>query len=133
MKRDLQLVREILLHFEAKQDWAYEDPVVIEGYEKKLVDYHVQIMYEAGLINGEPTKTEQERLYDVLPFRLTWEGHEFLDNTKGGRWNKIWKKISEKGGDFAFDIVKRLATKYSEDQLFFNASADPVIDSVNEF
>ncbi len=118
MKRDIQLVREILLHFEEKQDWSYEDPVLIDGYEKRLVDYHMQIMYEAGLINGEPTKTEQGRLYDILPYRLTWQGHEFLDNTRGKRWDRIVKKIKEKGGDFAFDLVLKLATKYAEEQLF---------------
>lgn len=133
MKRDLLLVRQILLHFEAKQDWGYEDPVNIEGYEKKLVDYHLQIMYEAGLLNCEPTKTDQGRLYDVLPFRLTWEGHEFLDNTKGGRWDKIWKKVTEKGGDFAFDLIKKLATKYAEDQLYYSGNAGFIADTVNEF
>ena len=114
MKRDLQLVRGILLHFEEKQNWAYEDPLIIEGYDEKLVSYHVQIMYEAGLLNGEPTKTNEGRIYDVLPFRLTWEWHEFLDNTRGNRWDKIMKKIKEKGCDFAFDLIRKLATKYAE-------------------
>lgn len=133
MKRDLNLVRLILLHFESKQDWSYEEDVAIEGYERKLIDYHMQIMHEAGLINCEPIRSEQGRLYDVLPFRLTWDGHEFLDNIKGGRWEKIWKKVSEKGGDFAFDVVKKLATKYAEDQLFFNAGPGLVKDSLLEF
>jgi hypothetical protein len=118
MKRDLQLVRKILIHFEEKDTWTYEDNVKIEGYDDKLVSYHIDIMYEAGLLNGEPTRTKEGRIYDVLPFRLTWEGHEFLDNTKGGRWNKILNKIMEKGGDFTFEMVKKLATKFAEDQLF---------------
>ena len=75
-------------------------------------------MFEAGLLNGEPERTSSGRIIDVYPFRLTWEGHEFLDNTKGARWERITKKIKDKGGDFAFELVKKLAEKFAEDQLF---------------
>ena len=118
MKRDLQLVRKILIYFENKDTFTYEENIKIDGYEDKLVTYHIDIMYEAGLLNGEPTKTSEGRIYDVLPFRLTWDGHEFLDSTRGGRWDKILQKIKEKGGDFTFELIKKLATKYAEEQLF---------------
>lgn len=118
MKRDLQLVRKILFYFEEKNNWAGEVKVEIPNYDDKLVSYHIDIMYEAGLINGEPVLSKEGRIYDVMPFRLTWSGHEFLDNTKGGRWEKILKKVKEKGGDFTFDTIKKLATKYAEEQLF---------------
>lgn len=118
MKRDLELVRKILTHFENKENWAHEKDLKIEGYDDKLVSYHIDIMYEAGLLNGEPSKTKEGRIIDVIPFRLTWDGHEFLDNTRGGRWEKILKKVKEKGGDFTFETVKKLATKFAEEQLF---------------
>lgn len=117
MKRDLELVRKLLIHFEEKADWKHEENIKIEGYEDKLVSYHIDIMYEGGLINGEPVQSKGGRIYDVLPFRLTWEGHEFLDSIRGGRWEKIMKKVKEKGGDFTFELVKKLATKLAEDQL----------------
>ena len=118
MKRDLQLVRKILIYFEDKDSFAFEENIMIDGYENKIVSYHIFIMFEAGLLSGEPTKTSEGRIYDVLPFRLTWEGHEFLDSTRGGRWDKILKKIKEKGEDFTFELIKKLATKYAEEQLF---------------
>ncbi len=117
MKRDLQLVRKILIHFEEKENWAHEENIKIQDYDDKLISYHIDIMFEAGLLNGEPSKTSTGRIFDVLPFRLTWEGHEFLDNTRGGRWEKILKKLKEKGGEFTFELVKKLATKYAEEQL----------------
>jgi hypothetical protein len=39
-------------------------------------------MFEAGLINGEPVTSSTSTIYDVISFRLTWDGHEFLDNVK---------------------------------------------------
>lgn len=119
MKRDLELVKLILEYFEAKSDWQGEKEVAIAGYEQKLVDYHIQIMYEAGLINAEVAATAAGRIYDAIPFRLTWEGHEFLDNIKDkARWKKIKQTIKDKGGSFAFELVKKLAYKLAEQQLF---------------
>jgi hypothetical protein len=117
MKRDLQLVKKILLHFEEKTDWTGEKKLTIAGYDDKLVSYHVDILFEAGLINGEPSKTKEGRIHDVLPFRLTWEGHEFLDSIRGGRWETIMKKVRDSGGNFTFELIKKLATKLAEDQL----------------
>ena len=118
MVRDLDLVRKILQHFEDKSDWNYEENQTFEGYDDKIVSYHIDIIYEAGLINGEPVRSKQGRLYDVLPFRLTWEGHEFLDNVKDRpRWVKIKSLLADKGGNFSFDLVKKLAIKIAWDKL----------------
>lgn len=39
MKRDLELIKQILLHFERKTDWKYEENLKIEGFDEKLVGY----------------------------------------------------------------------------------------------
>ena len=69
-----------------------------------MVSYHVDLMFEAGLINGEPVTSSTSTIYDVISFRLTWDGHEFLDNVKdNSRWNKIKKYVKEKGGSFSLN------------------------------
>lgn len=119
MQRNLDLAREILLFFEIKDNIKYVKDLEIEGYEKNLVSYHVDMLYEAGYLNGEPTYSQGGRLYDVLPFRLTWEGHEFLDNIREEkRWIKMKQKIAEKGGVFSFELIKKLAIKFASEQLF---------------
>jgi len=118
MKRDLELVKYILEYFENKQDWKPEENLKIDNFDDKLVSYHVDIMYEAGLINGEAITSETGRIYNVLPFRLTWEGHEFLDNIKDKkRWTKIKELVSSKGGNFSIELIKKLAYKFAEQQL----------------
>ena len=118
MKRDIELIKAILEHFEVKGDWEYEVDVQIEGYDNKIVSYHIQIMYEAGLINGEAVTSNTGRIYAVIPFRLTWLGHEFHDNIKDkSRWEKIKDIIISKGGNFSIELIKNLAIKIAEQQL----------------
>lgn len=90
MKRDLDLVRKILIHFEEKTDWKNEKDLKLSGFQDKDVSYHLDIIYEAGLLNSEPILSKQGRVIDTIPFRLTWEGHEFLDNIREeSTFNKI--------------------------------------------
>jgi hypothetical protein len=118
MKRDLDLIKQILLHFENKTDWKHEENLEIDGFDKDLVAYNIQLMYESGLINGEAITSKTGRIYDVLPFRLTWKGHEFLDNIKDqSRWEKIKKLIVSKGGNFSIELIKKLAFKLAEEKL----------------
>ena len=37
MKRDIELVKQILLYFEAKTSWEGEEQVVIEGFDKEVL------------------------------------------------------------------------------------------------
>jgi len=119
MTRDLELIKQILLHFENKSDWGYEKDLEIDGFDKKQVAYNLQLMYESELINGEAITSNTGRIYDVLPFRLTWKGHEFLDNIKDqSRWTKIKKTVTSKGGNFSMELIKKLAFKLAEEALF---------------
>jgi len=118
MTRDLELIKQILLYFESKTDWKHEENIEIEGFDKKLVAYNLQLMYESGLINGEAITSNTGRIYDVIPFRLTWDGHEFLDNIKDqSRWDKIKKLVTNKGGYFSIELIKKLAFKIAEEKL----------------
>lgn len=110
MKRDWDLVREILLHLEACESTRGNlRPGDLAGYDEELVSYHVQIMIEAGLIEGECSKTTNRPLY-CLAHRLTWAGHEFLDQVRSHvAWNRIKGLAREKGLDMTLDVIKLAA------------------------
>ena len=81
-------------------------------------------MYEAGFINAEPIQTEKGRLYDLLPFRLTWKGHEFLDTIRGKNiWPKIKELVKSKGGQLGFELKKQIAGRLVETELMPKVSA----------
>lgn len=81
MKRDFNLVRKLLLFFEKKADAKPVKAPAIEGYSELEIQYHLVLMHEAGLLHCETVTSEStpDRVIYVIPFDLSWQGHEFLD------------------------------------------------------
>ena len=48
MKRDMDLVRKILMHVEKMDNLEF----ALEGYEKQCVAYHVRLLVEAELLHA---------------------------------------------------------------------------------
>jgi len=113
MKRDFELVRKLLFFFEAKEDPSVIEVPPIEGYPENIIKYHCTLLYDAGFLRCEPVRSStSERVIKVLPFELTWDGHEFLDNIRSeGAWQEIKKFSKEKGLALSFNIVNELAKK----------------------
>ncbi len=88
MKRDPDLVRQLLIFFDAKSSPDLVKIPSIEGYDVLTIKYHGVLLYDAGFLRCEPvTSSTSTRVIEVWPFELTWAGHEFLDTapiTLGG-------------------------------------------------
>ncbi len=96
MHRDPDLIRELLLAFEKKDDLKIVEATSLVGdnHDVKTVEYHLMLMAQAGLIDYEAfkSKSNPERLIRVMPFNLTWKGHEYLDAVRDqGVWQKSIK------------------------------------------
>ena len=115
MKRDMDLVRQILLEVEARDEEALgQTPQDIEGYDLATVARHVEIMQEAGLVDAHVMRADGVPPYAARVFRLTWQGHDFLEATRNDTiWIKTKNFIMEKGGGASFEIVKAVALKYA--------------------
>jgi hypothetical protein len=113
MKRDMDLIREILLHIES--DSQYDGTRwVTPGAPSELVEsdrtmdelnYHLELLIEAGFLTGESHLGQGSPMIN----KLTWKGHEFLDDVRD---NEIWGKTKErfKGlPSVAINIVAELA------------------------
>ena len=107
MKRDMNLIRELLFQLEgvaANATHRFETP---EGYSPDEVSYHATLLLESGLIRGRPVKTFSGSTFRDL--RLTWDGHEFLDAIRPAAvWSKVEEHLKSLGGA-AFEVVKALA------------------------
>lgn len=59
MKRDMDLVRDILLILEERKSPASikPDAFPMEGRSASDIQYHLNLIYQAGFINGEPNKS----------------------------------------------------------------------------
>lgn len=121
MKRDMDLVRKLLAFFEEKPDPHHVEVPPIDGYDPTTIKYHLVLLHDAGLLRCEPVRSStSDRIIYVLPFDLTWRGHEFLATIKDeGIWRKTKDLIASKGGALTFDVIadvaKRLALKVVSD------------------
>lgn len=118
MKRDMELVRKILLFIEENHicdSQLNSQSIRIDGFSEEQSDYHVKIMVESGLIDARQPKMIGRLLF--LIDGLTWYGHEFLDAVRDeGVWNHTKKALSPIGSA-SFDVVKSVAVAYISSKL----------------
>lgn len=99
MKRNMSLVREILLSIEDEETGYAPNNLSLEGYSREQIGYHALILLEAGLIDGQETTSMDSHSPSAIATRLTWAGHEFLDAARDkGRWTKALSIVQDKGG-----------------------------------
>ncbi|MUL11871.1 DUF2513 domain-containing protein [Aliivibrio fischeri] len=109
MKRDMDLIRKIVLHIESKED---DQPIIeipFSGYSELDFAEHYHLLYEAGLVRCEAicSGSTPSRVVRVIPFSLTWAGHDFADAIKSDTiWNKAKNKIYPQLGGLPFDVLK---------------------------
>ncbi|WP_426271347.1 DUF2513 domain-containing protein [Dyella kyungheensis] len=108
MKRDWEVVRKILLALE-NLEGAGSDLRSVEGVDDHVFIYHVDLLEKAGLIEGKVIKAMSGPVA-AIAFRLTWEGHEFLDSIRPKPiWDKVKSDAKSKGIDLTFGAIKALA------------------------
>ena len=107
MKRDMDLVRKILLALEKTTNTRgimdYED--YDSDCSREQIDYHLNMMDQADLIVVEHI---EKKMGVVLRARaLTWQGHEFLDLARNECfWSRAKKKVWNVTGALPFEGLK---------------------------
>ena len=117
MKRDLDLIRQILLDIEAEGEDSSRRlgfaNIADNGYDPESIQYHVQLMHDAGLIVADELVPGQ-----WWPERITWAGHEFLDLARNDTlWQATKRDVESKVGSAPFQIVRDLLARRVNEQL----------------
>ena len=109
MKRDLDLVRKIVLAVEDLSTGTVLDEIEIEGYTREQIGYHCYLAIDAGLAKGVDVQTLSDTSPNWLILQLTSEGHDFADAARNETtWNKAKGIVTEKGGGATLEIVKQV-------------------------
>jgi hypothetical protein len=120
MKRDMDLIRKILLTIEASPSaWAPSEiqELQMEGYSEDEVGYHALLIIEAGFAEGKDTTIAGLSPRGLIT-RLSWEGHEFLDAARDDtRWAKAWAIVRRQAGSVTVDVLKQVLTKLMTESL----------------
>lgn len=111
MKRDMDLIREMLLLIENHPDvppYSLQvDDFLNLNSNPEIISFHIDLMREAGLI--EVGGASYGEVKDYYVSRLTFAGYDYLDSVRNA---KIWRNVKEKikvVGGATFDIIKAVA------------------------
>ena len=113
MKRDMDLVRAILLVIEENEAARVDQPEISKGLKKmfpngptwrgeQLIE-HVQMMKEADLVEANIMSAMRGSTFTRL--RMTWHGQDFIADARN---ESVWKKAKEKCGDMSFAVFKQV-------------------------
>lgn len=109
MKLDLELVRKILMECEnSPHGYAEKNVPEIEGFSEEEVLHHIFLMDEAGLVKAVSTTHLGSESPEARLGFMTWEGHEFLENSKN---ETLWQKIKSLGCNLSFGATSSLLNK----------------------
>ena len=112
MKRDIDLVRAILLEVESATGGVDVGELCSGQHEVDGVCYHVELMQQRGLIDANLWKDANGDVVSATVLGLTWDGQDFLDAMRDMRvWAKAKKAIRSSVGSTTFEVVKRVCTE----------------------
>jgi hypothetical protein len=110
MKRDLDLVRSILLALEDHPSGDAPTDLRIEGYSEEQIGFHVLLMGDAGLLEVVETTSFGDTSRCAAPLRVFWKGYEFLEAARNDTiWEKAKARAVAAGVPFMFEVMKELA------------------------
>ena len=108
MKRDLDLVRKILLGFE-ELDELESAPPEINGYTEGMCAYHLRMIKEAGFAEGGLMIGTDGDVTFSANWHMTSHGHDFLDSIRDeGTWGET-KSVLQKVGGWTLDLAAQTA------------------------
>jgi hypothetical protein len=122
MKRDMDLVRDLMLKIEASEGLAIMSDFVPTADRRRfrVASYHMKMLIqEIGLVKGVDVGDEED--LDWIDLELTWRGHDFLDAMRDPTvWEKTREGAKKLGGvtfDMFLGIAKELAKAEAKKRL----------------
>lgn len=114
MKRDLELLRKLLLSIEESDDIpVHPDQLAKLCHDQNLLNYHIHLLFEAGFIEAIESNIMGNPIPQYLILYLSNSGCDYLDSVRDVTvWNKVKSCLSSVGGNVALNIVQELAEKF---------------------
>ncbi|MCT7647624.1 DUF2513 domain-containing protein [Aliarcobacter butzleri] len=122
MKRDLELIRNIMIYLEenlqpSKEINSTDLPFYNENDENyQLMSEHLKLIIENGYIEVIKTPIKGFTLFSIT--RITTKGYDFLDALRN---EKVWNQVKEKTlsvGGFTLSLLVDLGKEYIKNELF---------------
>lgn len=111
MKRDLDLIRKLLIEIEAHQEPFSSRTLVIDGFDGAEIAYHVALIEQAGFVVARPLRSSG-CLAEFHISALTFAGHDYLDAIRSPRvWQRVKDTAAQAGVSLSVEIAKDIALR----------------------
>jgi hypothetical protein len=113
MKRDMELIRKMVLVIEDSPGGYAPHPLPIEGYTDQQTGYHAYLMVDAGLAVGSDITSLGDSAPTYMLSHLTAAGHDFADSARPQFiWDEVISEMKAKGiVSASIDILKQRLDK----------------------
>ena len=115
MKRDMELIRKILLLAECTEGQPDTASLLEEGYSETAIGFHYYLLGDAGLAVTISVQSHGDPLPKHTLINISWAGYEFLDTCRDPTtWEKAKETLNDAGADLGnvtLDTLKALLIK----------------------
>src|SRR5439155_7767741 len=109
MKRDMELIRKMVLLIEQQPHGWAPNNINVDGYTDEQITYHAYLLVDSGLAAGSDITTTGSSGPEYVITCLTSAGHDFAGASRN---ENVWKKatgiVREKVGAVTLEIMKEL-------------------------
>ncbi len=105
MKRDMDLVRAILLNLEDRESH------LVPGCSEETYGHYIYLLNQAGFVDvyGGGKNMTPSGTMTAIPISLTWDGHDFLESIRDeARWIDV-KAVARSAGSWSVELLKYTA------------------------
>jgi len=105
MKRDMNIIRQILLNVEDDK-YQLGETVRLPGVPDEICGHHVALIMDAGLAVGHLHKSDSYGIGGADIERLTSAGHDFCDGIRQDTiWNKAMAHVIKPGASLGLPVL----------------------------
>ena len=124
MKKDLDLIRQIMLTLEENMEYGknFQSAQLIEVMKDATLSaeklaYHIGLLVESDFIRAKDHKYLSGEPTDYQIYTITSQGHDFIDTIRQDTtWNKIKEKAYDIGG-FSLSLLVDIGKEYLKKQI----------------
>lgn len=110
MKRDMSIIREVLLLCEQSSAGFNLASMCTSQEEKDIYGYHVQLLDDAGYVKANVKNSSGGHAVFIYVERMTWQGTELLESLRNESvFKQAMKRLAQSAGAFSIALFQKAA------------------------
>jgi len=118
MKRDMDLVRGILMAHEIDDGGESIRSLGNDGYSDEQIGFHTYLMGQKGLLKTIESQGDRDQYPSADVLHITWDGYDFLEQArKPAMWDAAKRKLADAGVGCTIELLKQALIAASKQAL----------------